>query len=214
MHKYIKSLRGLISGLVTSPLLPPIAPGKRAPASLRNRLQSSGGAARSPFEPDGPALPRDVERSPMAPPPPGPAPHPLQPAPPPSTQMHAQAHQLAQQYLLQYLQQAALEPHAAAAAAAAAAAGAAGGGRQPADVGSPLPPARGAALPPIGPRYVTPAVAQQLSQGRRHGELYADLGMDLAPPSALSAGFTPAPAYEHLYSADGQPMAERPLGGR
>ena len=112
MHKYIKSLRGLISGLVTSPLLPPIAPGKRAPVSLRNRLQSSGGAARSPFEPDGPALPRDVERSPMAPPPPGPAPHPLQPAPPPSTQMHAQAHQLAQQYLLQYLQQAALEPHA------------------------------------------------------------------------------------------------------
>jgi hypothetical protein len=102
------------------------------------------------------------------------------------------------------MQQAGLEPHAAAAAAsrvssaalASAASAAAAGAAAGAGAGS-------QALPPIGSRYVTPAVAQQLqvgAQGRRNGDL---------------GGFTPAPAYEHLYSADGQPMqVELPLGGR
>ena len=233
IHKYIKSLRSLISGLITQPLLPPLAPGRRPPVSLRNRLRSPGepaAAAAGAAAGAAAALPRHANaaaaaRSPLAPPPPGPAPHPLYSAPPPSpyvahygaaapapvhandAQMHAQAQHLAQHYLQQYMQQAGLEPHAAAAAAAVAAAAAGAGG-----AGSPPPP-RGAAaaLPPIGPRYVTPAVAQQLQMGGAQGRRNGDLG----PAFALSAGFTPAPAYEHLYSADGQPMmVELPLGGR
>ena len=46
-------------------------------------------------------------------------------------------------------------------------------------------------------------MAQQLQLGQQQQG-------GLGPAFAMSAGFTPAPAYEHLYSADGLPMQ----GGR